>query len=195
MDMTARLEKLSFSDAAAGAAAKACCCYAESFVFQFVCESTFSYWCEPKGCFFLTRCEFASLVLFFPFFGCACVCVCVVAWAAHEKFNTKVTIYRKFFESNVRHIKLLSKNEMTKIRLKYKWERMQHSRAWIAAVASDRVARWLESWTGAKYFIGKSRIYWMAVKTPNVWYADGDTSIPREREKHLNMKNILSPTS
>lgn len=65
----------------------------------------------------------------------------------HEGNN----INRKFFESNVRHIKLLSKNEMTKIRLKYKWEPMQHSRAWITVhsgwstreQATEPMARWL----------------------------------------------------
>lgn len=65
----------------------------------------------------------------------------------HEGNN----INRKFFESNVRHIRLLSKNEMTKIRLKYKWEPMQHSRAWITVhsgwstreQATEPMARWL----------------------------------------------------
>lgn len=99
----------------------------------------------------------------------------------HEGNN----INRKFFESNVRHIKLLSKNEMTKIRLKYKWEPMQHSRAWITVHSgwSTREQATEPRWHGdsessvnrCKIFYCKfSRTYWIAVKTSNVWYGNWD---------------------
>lgn len=136
------LEKLSLlNDAGCCQCCRRCrCCCCNSFFFQFVLWIKFFL----LMCLFYSLCRSRHIALNTCFFY-------RLSGTRKNSTRRQHNINRKFFESNVRHIKLLSKNEMTKIRLKYKWEPMQHSRAWITVhsgwstreQATEPMARWL----------------------------------------------------